>query len=269
MNIITGFHAIEERLRSESCVNAAHSGEIYYSENPGPRVKKIIASALALHIKCSKAAKSELDAMVKQLPEYLRSHRGIVLVQKETAATATNIDSGTYQSGENVIDLDDFLHRAAAANTERALVAILDSITDVHNIGAILRSADQFGVSLVLVPKDASPHDIGGNAVIQRASSGASAWVSMCIVNNLPSAVEKLKNAGFWIYGADTRGENIRTVDFAPKAAIVLGSEGSGISRLLKEKCDIIVSIPACGKVDSLNVSVAAGILFYQMTADR
>ena len=103
------------------------------------------------------------------------------------------------------------------------------------------------------------------NEVIARSSAGASAWVPVAIVNNLVRAVEELKEAGFWIYGADAGGQTLGTIDFPEKTCIIMGSEGSGISQLLEKKCDSIVSIPTCGKIDSLNVSVAAGVLLYEL----
>ena len=108
------------------------------------------------------------------------------------------------------------------------LLYVLDKITDPHNVGAIIRSCDQFGVSLVLIPEHKSSNNIEDNDVIARSSAGASAWVPVSIVNNLVRAVEKLKEAGFWVYGADAGGQT-------------------------------------CGKIDSLNVSVATGVLLYEI----
>jgi 23S rRNA (guanosine2251-2'-O)-methyltransferase len=147
----------------------------------------------------------------------------------------------------------------------RCTVVILDSITDPHNVGAILRSCDQFGASLVVIPEHNSASDIAGNEVIGRTSAGASAWVPVAIVNNLVRAAEQLKQAGFWIYGADAGGSPLGEAKFSGKTAIIMGSEGTGMSRLLREKCDVILSIPTCGKLDSLNVSVAAGVLLYEI----
>ena len=119
--------------------------------------------------------------------------------------------------------------------------------------------------SLVLLPDHNSASDIEGNEVIGRTSAGASAWVPVAVVNNLVRAVEQLKEAGFWVYGADAGGQTLGKIDFPPKTCIIMGSEGSGISQLLEKQCDAIVSIPTCGKIDSLNVSVAAGVLLYEL----
>ncbi len=117
----------------------------------------------------------------------------------------------------------------------------------------------------MILPEHNSASDIEGNEVIGRTSAGASAWVPVAIVNNLVRAVEKLKAAGFWIYGADAGGETLGKIDFPKKTCIIMGSEGTGISQLLEKQCDSIVSIPTCGKIDSLNVSVAAGVLLYEL----
>ena len=144
-------------------------------------------------------------------------------------------------------------------------VVILDSVTDPHNVGAIIRSADQFGASLVLLPERNSANKVNDNDVILRTSAGAAAWVPVSVVPNLVRCVEKLKDNGFWVYGADAGGTSVQEGKFAEKTVLIMGSEGSGISRLLKEQCDSIVSIPTCGKIDSLNVSVATGVLLYEI----
>ena len=145
----------------------------------------------------------------------------------------------------------------------------MDRVTDPHNVGAIIRSCDQFGADLVILPEHNSASSIAENEIIGRTSAGASSWVPFAIVNNLVRAVEQLKNAGFWIYGADAGGETCGKIDFAEKSVIIMGSEGTGIARLLKKQCDTIVSIPTCGKIDSLNVSVAAGVLLYELFRRR
>ena len=115
------------------------------------------------------------------------------------------------------------------------------------------------------MPEHNSANDVAQNEVIARTSAGASAWVPFCIVNNLVRAVQQLKEAGFWVYGADAGGTNCGKIEFPQKTVLIMGSEGNGISKLLEEQCDSIVSIPTCGKIDSLNVSVAAGVLLYEL----
>ena len=144
-------------------------------------------------------------------------------------------------------------------------VVVLDSVTDPHNVGAIIRSADQFGAALVIMPERHSANNVNDNDVIARSSAGASSWVPVSVVTNLVRTVEKLKSNGFWVYGADAGGVSVEEGKFFKKSVLVMGSEGTGISRLLKEQCDSIVSIPTCGKIDSLNVSVATGVLLYEI----
>lgn len=244
---ITGFHAIEERVRRADAESAKKMRLLV--AKAGPRAKKIAAEARAAGIRVEDADERTLDAMAAALPETARDHRGLILEAEETRAA-------------NVVDFD--LWAKDAESMESATVVILDSITDPHNVGAILRSADQFGASLVVAAAHRSLGDIARNEVVARASAGASASVPTAVVPNLVRAAGRLKEAGFWLYGADAGGKSVGEVAFAAKSAIVMGSEGSGISRLLAEQCDEIVSIPTCGTVDSLNVSVAAGILLYE-----
>lgn len=257
--IITGFHAIEERvlsIKNNSPQKSPFTSEmkIFYAK-PGPRVKKILDEAKAAGIPSSQTDSKSLDNLVKSLPEASRDHRGIVLCVTEQGGA------------KNKIDFDDWILNAAAqSKDEKQTVVILDSITDVHNIGAILRSGDQFGVSLVILPEHRGANNIFGNEIIARTSAGASEYVPVCVVQNLVRAVKKLKDAGFWVYGADADGYPLHKMNFSSKTALVMGSEGNGISRLLQEQCDSIISIPTRGKINSLNVSVATGILLYEIT---
>ena len=287
--IITGFHSIQEKIRSAKAStqkNAAGGFSIYYSK-PGPRVKKILEEAKECGISCAQVDDKKLNEMVAPLNEALRDHRGIVLEIAEKDSNSKNKN----QSGQNLVDFDAWCktidsERAenpvsnaadssnaagnsgtSGASRSRIIVAILDRVTDPHNVGAIIRSCDQFGISLVIIPEHKAASDIAENEVIARSSAGSSAWVPVAVVNNLCSAVEKLKEKGFWIYGADAGGDSCKEIEFPQKTALVMGSEGSGIASLLKKQCDQIVSIPTCGKIDSLNVSVAAGILLYEISS--
>jgi 23S rRNA (guanosine2251-2'-O)-methyltransferase len=257
MRIITGFHAIEEELRAIENKTDTKKAETAHSSKadgikllfakPGPRVKKILASAKILGIPATEVDFNSIDKMVLTLPPVARDHRGIVLVMEhEEQASPLRID-------ECIKEL---------ATQDKALVLILDSITDPQNTGAIIRSADQFGVDLVVLPEHRGATDF---EVISRTSAGASSWVKIVLVPNLVRAVEQLKEAEFWVYGADAGGSPANKLDIPKKTALVMGSEGKGITRLLREKCDSIVSIPTKGKLDSLNVSVAAGILLYEI----
>ena len=244
---------------------------IFWSK-AGPRVKKIIALAKQEGILCEQADDAALDSLAARLSETARDHRGIVLCVSGESENAHNIvdfdewlltlppDASSVQDGT---EQNTFTQNSGAENL-CTTVLVLDSVTDPHNVGAIIRSCDQFGTSLVILPQARSANDIVHSEVIARSSAGAAAWVPVSVVPNAVRAVQRLKDAGFWVYGADAGGEALASVDFARRTVIVMGSEGKGISPLLAKQCDAIVSIPTCGKIDSLNVSVAAGILLYE-----
>ncbi|MCK9225587.1 MAG: 23S rRNA (guanosine(2251)-2'-O)-methyltransferase RlmB [Candidatus Muirbacterium halophilum] len=151
-------------------------------------------------------------------------------------------------------DIDRFLKQ----NYENSLVLVLDHIEDVGNLGAMLRSAEVFGVDLVIIPDKRSAEI---NAVAWKTSAGAVNHVKISKVNNLKNALEKLKEKGYWIYGGEAdSSENIYNIDFDQKTVLVIGSEGKGISRLIRESLDFDFFIPMYGKLNSLNASVACGV---------
>jgi len=190
-----------------------------------------------------------------ELDRIAPDHRGIAL----------EVDEGGMEAD---ITLEEFLEGPGNGEVGRKnlLVAVLDEITDPHNYGAILRSCDQFGVDLVITRH----RRIAKHAeTVAKTSAGASAWVPQAETANLPRAVKDLKEAGFWIYGADMEGEDACNRDLRGRTAIILGGEGTGVSRLLRESCDAMIAIPSFGRVNSLNVSVAAGVLFYEVTRQQ
>ena len=149
---------------------------------------------------------------------------------------------------------------------EAATVIVLDHLSDPHNLGAILRSADQFGVGLVVLPQARSVRE---TETVLKSSAGAAAWVPQATVPNLPRAIERLKEEGFWIYAADMAGEELWTAELTKRCAFVFGGEGKGIGKLVAETADVVLSIPSFGHVDSLNVSVAAGVILYEAARRR
>lgn len=155
-------------------------------------------------------------------------------------------------------DFDEWLdHRGDG----RSLVLLLDHVTDPHNLGAVLRSCDQFGADLVVLPERRSA-GLGG--VVADTSAGAVEHVAVSMVPNLANAVAKLQAAGFWVFSAHMEGSAIWDVRFPEKSVLILGSEGKGVGELLKKRCDELVAIPRYGVIDSLNVSVAAGVFLYE-----
>jgi 23S rRNA (guanosine2251-2'-O)-methyltransferase len=239
MTYITGFHAIEERIRA----GGAH-GPLLVAK-AGPRAREIAALAVEWRIRTDRVGQAELDRLAP-------GHRGIALETDDEAGAGTEVS------------LEAFLE--ALGERKNALAVLLDEVTDPHNYGAILRSCDQFGADLVVTRNRRAAKHTDAAA---RASAGASAWVRTAEEANLPRAVEALKDSGFWVYGADMNGDPVYTTDLRGRVAIIMGAEGSGLSRLLKASCDGLLSIPSKGRIDSLNVSVAAGILLYEIARQR
>jgi 23S rRNA (guanosine2251-2'-O)-methyltransferase len=160
-------------------------------------------------------------------------------------------------------DLDEVLEELS----EPALLMVLDGVTDPHNLGACLRSADAFGVHAVLAPKDRSA---GLSAVAMKAASGAADSVPYLTVTNLARTLRELKERGILIVGTDDEAPAaLMDADFSGAAALVLGAEGAGMRRLTREHCDVLVSIPMFGQVESLNVSVSAGVCLYEARRQR
>ncbi len=150
--------------------------------------------------------------------------------------------------------------------TPEPLVLILDGVTDPRNLGAVLRAADGAGASGVVVPKDRS---VGVTAAAAKASAGASEHVRIARETNLRRAIDRMKEAGLWVYAAEVGGMLHTQLDLSGPVALVLGSEGRGVRRLVREGCDGTVSIPMLGAVESLNVSVAAAVLLYEARRQR
>jgi 23S rRNA (guanosine2251-2'-O)-methyltransferase len=164
-------------------------------------------------------------------------------------------------STPDYVELDDLL-LVAEQKKEKPFLAILDGIQDPHNFGAIIRSADGAGVHGLIIPKDQS---VDLTPTVIKASAGAAAYIPVVKATNIARVMDELKEKGFWITGVDQDGErNYTEADYNGAIALVLGSEGRGIRRLVREKCDFLVSIPMYGQVNSLNVSVAAALIFFE-----
>ena len=160
----------------------------------------------------------------------------------------------------------DEIFEYAESRGESPFIVVLDEIEDPHNLGAIIRTAECAGVHGVIIPKRRSA---GLSYVVGKASAGAVEYMRVARVTNIASLLDELKDRGVWIYGADMNGEDYTKCDLSGACAIVIGNEGKGISRLVRQKCDVIVSLPMKGKINSLNASVAAGILMYHAAKGR
>ena len=200
-------------------------------------------------VSISQAEKSDLDGLVSG------RHQGVVAVLY-AGVTADAI--GMMAEGE-LID--------RVTQSAEALLLILDGVTDPHNLGACLRSADAAGVTAVIFPKDKSA-DV--NDVARKVASGAAEAVPWVRVTNLARTIESLQQAGVWVIGTDGDAETtLYDQDLTGPCALVLGSEGSGMRRLTRERCDFVVRLPMSGSVSSLNVSVAAGVCLFEAVRQR
>ena len=204
-------------------------------------IKKIIAVARDKNIIVQEVDKFKLDSMADG-----NAHQGV-------AALVTGFEYST---------IEDILKKAKDLN-QKPFIIILDGIEDTHNLGAIIRTAECAGVHGVIIPKRRSARV---NQTVYKASAGAVEHMLVADVSNISNAIEELKKNGLWIYGADMDGESFyfdTKLDGA--IALVIGNEGKGISRLVKEKCDVIVKIPMVGNISSLNASTSAAILIYEV----
>jgi 23S rRNA (guanosine2251-2'-O)-methyltransferase len=230
---ITGYHPAHEYL------SGAQIGGVLYVCSGSGRAAQLASLAPRAGVSVQTVSKAELARMAPH-------NRGFVLELADAAASKPR-------------DLRAFLH---GLHSGTALVLLLDGVTDPHNFGAVLRSADQFAVDLVLTPQRRSARLTD---TVARTSAGADRYVEVITVANLPRAVQALKQHEFWVYAANMAGERIDSVDLRGRIGLVLGAEGRGVSRLVAERCDGAVAVPLYGHVDSLNVSVAAGICMYEI----
>ncbi|MBQ7475376.1 MAG: 23S rRNA (guanosine(2251)-2'-O)-methyltransferase RlmB [Clostridia bacterium] len=228
--IVAGRNAVRELLLTGRSVD-----RVFVAKGDG-RLGELVALAKEAGVPVVDAERPKLDAMCGGI-----AHQGVAAV---TAA-------------HEFASLDD-VFRLAEVRGERPLVVVCDGIEDPHNLGAIIRSAECAGAHGVVIPKRRS---VGLNATVAKASAGAVEYVPVVRVSNIPELIEKLKSSGLWVYAADMGGSPYREADFDRGVAIVLGSEGGGISPLAKKRCDAVVSIPMYGRINSLNVSAAAAIL--------
>lgn len=199
--------------------------------------KKLISIIENLKIQPQFCRKYQLDQLAKE------NHQGIIM------------DVGDYE----YCDLDDII-------TENGMIVILDHLEDPHNFGAIIRTCVAAGVDGIIIPKDRS---VSVNSTVMKTSVGSAINMKICMVTNLNQAIHYLKEKGYWIYASDMDGECYTDTDYSGNVALVIGNEGKGISDLVKKSSDYIISIPMSEKQESLNASVAAGILIYEVRRQK
>lgn len=168
-----------------------------------------------------------------------------------------------------ILDIRDYqyakLDEIIASNSN--FIVILDHIEDPHNLGAIIRTSEAAGVDAIIIPKD---RQVQVNSTVMKTSAGALNNMKVVSVSNLVQSIEKLKENGFWIVGTALEDSvDYRTIDYSGKIALVIGNEGKGISRLVRESCDFVANIPMYGEINSLNASVASGIMIYEVVRNR
>lgn len=238
--IVEGRNAVMETLRSGKTVD-----RLYVLDGcQDGAVRNIVAKARKQDVIITFTSKECLDGMSKT-----GKHQGVLA---KTAAYA-------------YAQVEDILARARQRN-EDPFVFVLDGVEDPHNLGAIIRTANQCGAHGVIIPKRRA---VGLTAVVAKASAGALNYTPVAKVTNLVRTIEELQEQGLWFVCADMDGERMYDVNLKGPIGLVVGAEGEGVSRLVKEKCDYIASIPMKGDIDSLNVSVAAGVLGYEIVRQR
>lgn len=164
------------------------------------------------------------------------------------------------------LEIEDYKYYPIEDVKDSSFLVMLDHLEDPHNFGAIIRTAEAAGVDAIIIPKKRS---VEINSTVMKVSAGALNNVKIVEVSSLAQTIEKLKKYGFWFYGTDMDGTNYTKVSYDKKSCLVIGAEGNGISKLVSEKCDYIISIPMTGKINSLNASVAAGITIYEVVRQR
>jgi 23S rRNA (guanosine2251-2'-O)-methyltransferase len=216
-------------------------------------------------------AKGETDAALGHIASKARDAGAVVVEadrRKLDAMSATHAHQGVVAvtSVKAYVGLEDIL-QIARERGEAPLIVICDEISDPHNLGAIVRTAECAGAHGIVIPKRRSA---GMTSIVSKTSAGAIEYVAMARVSNLTSAIGELKKAGVWIYGAANTGEQtLWETDLTGPAAIVIGSEGEGMSRLVSENCDFKIRIPMAGKISSLNASVSASVILYEALRQR
>ena len=239
--IIEGRNAVIEALRVGRSID-----KIFIAKGETDKTLGHIASkAREVGIVVADADRRKLDNM-----SVTKAHQGVIAL----------VGVNEYCSVDDILKL-------AEERNEVPFVIVCDEVSDPRNLGAIIRSAECAGAHGVIIPKRRSA---GLTAIVGKASAGAAEHMRIARVSNIPAALKELKDKGLWVYGAAAGGSNeLWGTDFSGAMALVIGSEGDGIGRLVRENCDFIVNIPMVGKINSLNASAAASIIMYEVLRQR
>ena len=238
-NIVIGRNPVSEAVRSGRVID-----KMLVQNGAEGSVKKIVAMAKDAGVQVRFVEKAALDRLAPGRP-----HQGIV----------------AYIAAHAYATVEDILKRAASTQTE-PFVVLLDGLVDPHNVGAIIRSADGAGAHGVVIP---SRRAVGLTEVVAKASAGAIEYVPVARAGNLSQTTDQLKQKGLWVTGLDMGGIPYEEADLSGPLALVVGGEGQGLSRLVSDKCDQIVSIPMKGRISSLNASNAAAIIMFEISRRR
>ena len=237
-NIIVGRNPVTEALKSGRDID-----KLMISTEDGS-MKKILALAKERRIPIMKVEKSALDRLAPG-----QAHQGVC----------------AYVSAYAYAELED-IFRIAEERGEDPFIIVLDNLEDPHNLGAIMRTAECAGAHGIIIPKRRA---CGLTEVVAKASAGAIEYMPCVKVTNIAQTIEELKERGIWVAAFDMGGQEYYKADLKGKLAVVIGSEGFGISRLVREKCDFVVSMPMVGRITSLNASNAAAVIIYEVRKQR
>ncbi|MFK7975925.1 MAG: 23S rRNA (guanosine(2251)-2'-O)-methyltransferase RlmB [Halioglobus sp.] len=250
-SFVYGIHAVDALLRQRA---AGVQCIAIDNQRQDKRIAALVELAKNQGVAVERSTKQSLDEKVTG------RHQGVVAQLREGASSA----------GDNLWSESQLLQHLEALQAQTAaprLLLVLDGVTDPHNLGACLRSADAAGVDAVIVPKDKSA-DL--TPVVSKVACGAAETVPFVKVTNLSRTLQALQQIGFWVFGTDGEAEKtIYNSDISSSVALVMGAEGKGLRRLTKENCDHLIRLPMAGSVSSLNVSVAAGICLFEAVRQR
>ncbi len=250
-------------MEKEKNFSDERSEDIIFGRNPVIEALKSDANLDCIYICGSGGSLNLIRKLAKEKGVVIKDAQEKKLSQLSGGASHQGVAAvgacGEYVSVEDIL--------AVSRNKgTKPFIIICDEIEDPHNLGAIIRTAETSGADGIIIPKRRSA---SLNATVFKTSAGAANYVPVARVSNLASCIDMLKENGVWIYGTDASGTEYTQTDFTGSCALVIGSEGFGISKLIQKKCDFMIKLPMLGKINSLNASVAAGIFMYEILRQR